>query len=450
MKKEMMKRRDFMRAGAATGAGLMILPTGTLFGDNKPSNRLNIALIGAYGRARAHYGTLKDENVVAICDVNQLNIPFAAKEFPKAKIYEDWRKALDHPGLDAVLCCTTDHTHAFIANWALNRDLHVYMEKPLAITAHEARTVRETYLTKKNKLATQVGMQRHATPNFNRLRECIHDGVIGELKEVYAWGNRQIPKPGYLPGGHEVPSTLNWDLWLGPSPEHPFNPEYVSGRPEANCLKWNMYWDFGIGQMGDMGSHTMDIVWNVMDAELPTKVISKSPEEFNPDVTPVNLTTSLMLPANDWRGDIRCTWFQGGAMPKSPNNWVDLNKIGHGAMFKGEKGLVISDFTKRMIIPDGKSGDMSYYKPRPEDELIDDLGNFQKQWTTACKNGKPADTACNFEYSANMIENMCLGLAAFRAGTELEYDAAKGVVTNNAEANQFLTKPYRKGWTMNG
>ena len=450
MQKNTLPRRDFIRASAVAGAGFMVLPTGTLFGQNKPSDRLNVALIGAYGRARAHYGTLKDENVVAICDVNQLNIPFAAKEFPKAKVYEDWRQALDHPGLDAVLCCTTDHTHAFIANWALNRDLHVYMEKPLAITAHEARTVRNTYLKKKNKLATQVGMQRHASPNFNRLRECIEDGVVGNLKEVYAWGNRQIPKPGYLPGGHEVPSTLNWDLWLGPSPEHPFNPGYVSGHPGANCLNWNMYWDFGIGQMGDMGSHTMVIAWNVLDAGLPTSVKSSSPEELNPEVTPVNLSTSLMLPANSWREEVRCTWFQGGAMPKSPSGWIDLKQIGHGAMFKGDKGFVIADFNRRVIIPDGRSGDMSYYQPRAEDELSGNLGNFQKQWTRACKNGKPAETACNFEYSANMIENMCLGLAAFRAGTELEYDGAKGVVTNNAAANQYLTKPYRKGWTMDG
>ncbi|MGB0745260.1 MAG: Gfo/Idh/MocA family protein [Opitutales bacterium] len=445
------KRRDFVKTGAATGAGLMILPTGTLFGDNRPSNRLNIALLGAYGRAAKHYETLKDENVVAICDVNQLNIPHAAKEFPKAKIYEDWRKCLDHPGLDAVLCCTTDHTHAFIANWALNRDLHCYMEKPLAITAHEARTVRETYLKKKDKLATQVGMQRHANPNFDRLHECIHDGAIGNLKEAYAWGTRKIPKPGYLPGGFDIPSTLNWDLWLGPSPEHPYNPGYFAGeRPGSNCLSWNMYWDFGIGQMGDMGSHTMDLAWNVLDAELPTKITSKSSEEFNPDVTPVNLTTSLMLPANNWRDEIRCTWFQGGAMPKSPLEWVDINKIWHGAMFKGDKGFVLADFSRRVIIPIGGDGDMTYYKPRPEDEVVDELGNFQKDWTNACKNGKPADTACNFEYSANMIENMCLGLAAFRAGRPLEYDGAKGIVTNDADANQYLTKPYRKGWTMDG
>lgn len=437
-------RRDFLSKSLTAAGGLLILPSGTLFG-NSPNNRLNVALIGAYGRARAHYGTLNDENVVAICDVDQRKVPFAQKWFPKAKVYEDWRKCLDHPGLDAVLCCTTDHTHAFIANWALNRDLHVFMEKPLAITVEEARIVRENYLQKKDKLATQVGMQRHANPNFNRLRECIQDGVIGELKEVYVWGNRKIPKPGYLPGGHAVPAGLNWDLWLGPSPEHPYNPDYLTG-----CLGWNMYWDFGIGQMGDMGSHTMDLAWNVLDAKLPSKIKSSSPEPFNPDVTPVNLTTSFTLPANNWRKEIRCTWFQGGAMPKSPNDWLDLNKITHGAMFKGDKGFVVSDFVKRLIIPNGNDGNMTYFKPRAEDQLIEDLGNFQKDWTNACKNGKPAETACNFEYSANMIETMCLGLAAYRAGTDLQYDGARGAVTNNAAANQYLSKPYRKGWTMNG
>ncbi len=443
-------RRTFIKSGLAAGGGLLILPSGTLFGQNSPNNKLNIALIGAYGRAKAHYETLKDENVTAICDVNQLSLQYAQKEFPKAKVYEDWRKCLDHPGLDAVLCCTTDHTHAFIANWALNRDLHIYMEKPLAITVQEARIVRDAYLKKKDKLATQVGMQRHANPNFNRLRELVHDGAIGKLKEVYAWGNRQIRKDGYLPGGEPVPATLNWDLWLGPSLEHPYNPEYFDAKPGAGCLKWNMYWDWGIGQMGDMGSHTMDLAWNVLDAKLPTGIKAVSPEEFHPEVTPVELTASFTLPKNDWRDEIRCTWFQGGAMPNSPIKWIDLNTIGHGAMFKGDNGFIIADFTRRLIIPDGKSGDMTHYQPRPEERLIDDLGNFQKQWTNACKNGNPAATACNFEYSANMIETMCLGLAAFRAGEELAYDPAQGQVTNNSGANEYLTKSYRKGWTMNG
>ena len=197
-------RRDFMTKSALAGAGLMLMPSGSIFGATANS-KLNIALIGAYGRAKAHYGTLHKENVVAICDVSREYLAFAKKEFPKAKIYEDWRKCLDHPGLDSVLCCTPDHHHAFISNWALNRDLHVYMEKPLGITVNEARIVRETYLKKKHKLATQVGMQRHAYHNFSRLREMIHDGAIGELKDVHVWGNRQIPKPGYLPAAGTPP-----------------------------------------------------------------------------------------------------------------------------------------------------------------------------------------------------------------------------------------------------
>lgn len=450
MNSNTVNRRNFIRKSLVAGGGLIVLKSGTLYGANGPNNRLNVALIGAYGRAKAHYDVLREENVVAVCDVNQKSIAFAVKEFPKAKVYDDWRKCLDHPGLDAVLCCTTDFTHSFIANWALNRDLHVYMEKPLAITVKEARTVRENYLGRKQKIATQVGMQRHAHPNFNRIRESIHDGAIGQLQEACAWGNRQIRRDGYWPKESPVPSTLNWDLWLGPAPKHPYSSKYFDAGPGAGCLCWNMFWDFGIGQMGDMGSHTMDLLWNVIDAELPDSVKSTTPEPLNPDVTPVELTSEFVFPANNWRGKIPVTWYQGGAMPESPYEWIELNNIGHGAMFKGDKGVIISHFQNHAILPYSSIGSMAHFDPRPADESLPDVGYFQKQWIDACKNGKPADTACNFEYSANMIEAMCLGLAAFRDGNELEYDAKQGVVTNVANANQYLTKPYRKGWTMNG
>ena len=215
-------------------------------------------------------------------------------------------------------------------------------------------------------------------------------------------------------------------------------------------MQWNMFWDFGIGQMGDMGSHTMDLLWNVLDAELPTSIKASTPEAFNPEVTPVELTSEFKFPANQWSGAIDVIWYQGGAMPKSPSGWIDLNKIGHGAMFTGDRGVLISDFRNHLIIPNEGIESMSHFDPRSAKEAAPDLGHFQNQWIEACKNGKPAATACNFEYSANMIETMCLGLAAFRAGEELKYDATNGVVTNVASANQYLTKSYRKGWTMNG
>lgn len=442
-------RRRFLSSVAATGAGLLILPSGHRLGAQAPSKKLNILLIGVWGRGLAHYDSLSEENVIALCDVNETRFPDALKRFPNAKTYIDWRKALDHPGLDAVVICTADHTHAFIANWALKRNLHVYCEKPLAITVDEARIVRATWETKKGKLATQVGMQRHAQPNFNRVKELIRDGAIGELTDAFAWGNRQIRRDGYLPAQGEPPAGFHYDLWLGPSNFHPYNPDYFSGKAGANCLQWNMFWDFGAGQIGDMGSHTMDLLWNAVDAGLPTSASAKSSEQINSDVTPVECETHFEHPANDWRGPITVNWYQGGAMPRSPKKHIDLTQIGHGAMFKGTKGYLIADFDSRMLLPFGDDADLTYYKPRTKETLLPEIGHFQKQWLDACRDpGKP--TACDFGYSANMIEQMLLGLVAFRVGKKISYDGKTGTSPDTPEAKTFMGKPYREGWSIDG
>ena len=333
--------------------------------------------------------------------MNEERFPDALKRFPGAKTYVDWRLMLEQKDLDAIVICTADHHHAFIANWALNRGLHVYCEKPLAITVNEARTVRANWLSKKDKLATQVGMQRHAGANFNRIRELIRDGAIGDLTAAYAWGNRKIPMDGYLIGDGGPPDGFHYDLWLGPSPYHPYNPEYFSGRAGANCLQWNMFWDFGAGQIGDMGSHTMDLLWNAVDAKLPTSASAKG-EAFNPDVTPVECESHFEHPANDWRSPLTVSWYQGGALPRTPLKALDLNAIGHGAMFKGSKGFLIADFTSRMIIPYGDDSDLSYYQPRTKETVLPEIGHLEKQWIDACKDPS-LKTAYDFEYSCNMI-----------------------------------------------
>ncbi|MFI5380724.1 MAG: Gfo/Idh/MocA family oxidoreductase [Tepidisphaerales bacterium] len=442
-----MKRRQFLKCAAVAGTGLLILPSGTRAGNNARGDKLNIAMIGTWGRAEAHFGVVSNQNVVALCDVNEEHLAGAAKKFPNAKTYADWRKCLDQKGIDAVMVCTPDHTHAFITNWAINRGYHVYCEKPLANSVEEARIVRANYLKNKTKIATQVGTQRHEIDNFARIKELIRDGAIGTVTDAYAWGDRQIRRKGYLPAQGEPPAHLNYDLWIGPSPMHPYNPGYFSGGSGMNCLSWNMFWDFGSGQVGDMGSHTMDLVWNAIDAALPTTAEGKG-DPFNPDVTPVELETHFDFPANDWRPAMRVGWYQGGAMPKNPSRYVDLKKIDHGALFKGSQGFLVCDFDTRLVIPYGRQADMSYYKPRPKDQMIPSMGNFQTEWINACKGN--LKTTCNFEYAGNMIEMMLLGLVAYRVGKKLEYDGAAGKVTNSDEANALLSRKYRDGWTING
>lgn len=443
-----MNRRTFLHQTTLASAGLTILPSGIITGANSPNDKLNIVLIGVAGRAQSHYGWLKEQNVVALCDINEAYFPEALKAFPGAKTYIDWRKCLDHQGLDAVVICTADHHHAFISNWALNRDLHVYCEKPCAIGVEEAQALRKTWLCKKGKLASQVGTQMHAQENYARIKEMIRDGAIGDLQSAIGWGNRKLPRDGYCKAGANPPAGLHWDQWLGPSPERPYHPDYFSGGHGANCLQWNMFWDWGVGQIGDMGSHLMDLVWSNIDATSPTS-IKASGDPFNPEVTPVRLETHFEHPANDWRGPILVSWYQGGALPRSPRPFIDLNAIGHGAMFKGTEGFIIADYSNRLLIPAGKDADLSSYKPRAKKDQLPPIGQFHQNWIDACKDPSKS-TCCDFEYHSRLIEQMLLGLIAYRVGATLEYDGKTGMITNNAEANALMKRKYRDGWTLNG
>ena len=434
-------RRRLLQSTLAAGAGLTILPSGTLAGPKAPSNKLNIAVIGAWGRARAHFKSIQNENIVALCDVDDNNLAKAAETFPKAKHYADWRKCLEQKDVDAVVCSTTDHTHAFIACWALNRDMHIYCEKPLANTVEEARVVRSKWLAKKDKLATQVGTQRHAHPNFDRVREMILDGAVGNLQHVHAWGDRELRyNTSYLPPAGDPPANLHYDLWIGPAQMHPYNPDYFKG-----CLGWNMFWDFGSGQIGDMGSHTIDLAWYPIDATLPTSAEAFG-QEFNPDITPVDMTATFEHPANDWRGPIKVTWYQGahGAARRE----MDPFKNGHGALFVGDKAMLAAGFTNHKLLPLKEGGSLDHYTPRPESEQIPPMGGFQEQWVNACKGDLKC--ACDFKYSGDVIEMQLLGLVAYRVGKKLEYDHKAGRVTNCDEANELLSRKYRDGWVLDG
>jgi predicted dehydrogenase len=366
-----MQRRSFLKA-AAVGGGLTILRGGLLRGKTAPSNRLNIALVGVWGRGTAHYNVMRNENVVALCDVNDLRNKEALEIFPKATVYGDWRRMLDQKDIEAVIICTADHHHAFIANWAMNRGMHVYCEKPMGLTVEEVRTLRSTYLKNRGKLVTQHGTQRHAYPNFERLRELVLDGAVGELKTVHGWDSRQLPRPGYPSAEGVVPAGLHYEQWIGPSPYHPYSPQYFGGASGMNCIFWNMYRDFGVGQMGDMGAHTMDLLWNSIDASAPISidVDQEVSDKFNPNITPVKLKVAFEHPANQWRGPVTVVWYQGGLKPNAPKNYVDMQKIPNGVLFEGTKGSILADFTTRTIIPNNDDGDLTYYKRRSKGDVL--------------------------------------------------------------------------------
>jgi hypothetical protein len=217
----------------------------------------------------------------------------------------------------------------------------------------------------------------------------------------------------------------------------------------------------------------MDLAWNALDADLPTAVEAEG-EKYNPEVTPVEFHSSFDIPANDWRKEIRLHWYQGGLMPNPVPLFGDLNRIDHGVMFKGTQGYIVASFSERLIIPFGKDGSMTYYKPRPKEQVIPSMGNFQTEWVKACKGN--LKTTCNFDYGGKLIETMLLGHVAYRVFPEklpdqwetvppqkgqkgptiyrgkkkLTYDGATGKVTNCDEANAFISRKYRDGWVLDG
>ena len=435
-----MKRRSFLKQSACTGAGLMLLRSGLLAQGNSPNEKLNIAVIGCAGRGGSNLNDVSSENIVALCDLNKNNLAQASKKHPVAKTYEDWRKCLEQKDIDAVVCSTTDHTHAFVANWAMNRGKHVYCEKPIAISVQEARVLRETYAKNKDKIATQMGTQIHASDNYRRMVELIRGGMLGTIRSAHVWCSR-MPKGGsYLPEVTPVPEHINWDLWIGPSPFHPYNPGYFPG----GCLGWNRFWDFGAGQIGDMGSHMMDMATYLLDLKSPTTCEAQG-TPLSTDTCPEWLTATWEHPANDWRPAIKVQWYDGGKKPGMPSSIFNRETAFKGIIVYGDKGTLYGDYDFRMVM---MKGDLTQYTSPKKEDLIPASKGHHREWINACKTDKK--TSCNFEFSGTLVENNMLALAAYQAGKKLEWDEKSMKATNCPEADRLFSRKYRDGWTLNG
>jgi len=432
-------RRQFIAAGASALA-FTLVPRHVLGGrrrESPPSDKLIIAGIGVGGVGRNYIANVSSENIAFLCDVDDRKAARTYKEYPKAKVYRDFRKMLDkEKSIDAVVIGTPDHLHATVAAKALRMGKHVYCAKPLTRTVYESRLLRR--LAEKAGTATQMSVQSDASEDQRLVREWIADGAIGPVREVHVWSNRPIwPQGLERPKDRPpVPEGLDWDLWLGPAPYRPYHPAYVP-------FKWRGWYDFGTGALGDMGCHSLAHVFKALDLSAPRSIYASSTKLFS-ETFP---WASIVHYEFEARGDmppVKLTWYDGGLKPPRPAGLEDNRKLGSsGLIFTGDKGSMLCSFHagSPRLIPETR---MQQYQ-RPAKTLPRSIGHYA-EWIEACKGGKPA--GCNFEFGGPLTETVLLGNIALRTGERLDWDAKSMLFANSDKANRLLQEPYRQGWTL--
>ena len=381
---------------------------------------------------------IKLANIYAICDVDQNYAGHIIKGYPKAKIYSDWREMLDkEKSIDAVVIGTPDHNHAPIAAAFMRAGKHIYIEKPMAKTITECRKLAE--LAKETNVVTQMGNQGHATEGTRKTVEWIQSGVIGLVREVQLSTNRPMgfwPQGDMRrPAGVPVPKNVNYEVWLGPAPEKPYNPEVFH-------FNWRGLWDYGTGAMGDMGAHIFDAPIWALNLGMPTKIQATS-SPYSTDYMPLCELVTYDFPARGYMPPVKVTWCDGGLRPPRPDA-LEANRAMRDATYYGDKG----------IIAHGSHGAMPELIPavkdfKGPDPWLPRTGNIFEDWIDAIKNGKKS---CNdFSISSKLTEIMLLTNIAVkhqRANITLEYDAANMKITNLPEANDMFRYEYRNGWSL--
>jgi predicted dehydrogenase len=442
-----LSRRRFLQRSAQAGAALLGAPA--FVSSRGASEKLNLVIIGCGGRGGANLKEMLGENIVALCDVSEANLLQAAERAPQAKKFRDFRKLYDElkdSEFDAVVVSSTEHTHAFATLPALQRKKHVYCEKPLTHSVREARIITEA--AKKAGVATQMGTQIHAGNNYRRVVELIQGGAIGPVREAHVWVSRawgrQSPEEAKEhkdivstvdrpPEEASVPAGLDWDLWLGPAPSRPFNPVYFPGP------KWYRWWDFGGGTMSDLGSHWIDLPFWALKLDAPVAVEAAGPAP-HPELAPASMSATFHYGSRGDLPPVTVSWYQGTMKPEA---WKEgkVPQWGDGVLFVGSRGMLLSDYGKHVLLPESEFADFK----RPPQTIPASLGHHA-EWLHACKTGAP--TTCQFGYSGRLTEANHLGNVAYRAGKRIEWDTQALRIRNAPEAERFLAREYRKGWTL--
>ena len=442
-------RRAFVKSAAAASA-FMIIPRHVLGGRGykAPSDTLNIGVIGAGGRGAHDVQAVISENIVALCDVDEVNAARTFAQFPRANKYKDFRVMLERePAIDAVIVATPDHTHAVASLAAIQLGKHVYCEKPLTHTIKEARVLAQA--AREAGVATQMGNQGMAFEGNRQIKEWLADGAIGPVHEVHVWSDRPTTRgrlPLWWPQGIErptdtppVPDTLDWDLWLGPAPYRPYHPAYVP-------FKWRGWWDFGSGGLGDMGIHNLAPVFSALKLGAPESVYASSTPVY-PESVPNASVVHYQFPAREGMPPVEIHWYDGGILPERPEELEPDKALDpeDGIIFVGEKGKMLVEGwggERPRLIPE--SADQAYERPAPT--LPRSIGHHE-EWIKACKEGTPTES--DFAFAGPLTEAVLLGLVSVRCGGQrLLWDSENLRVTNVPEANEYVHKTYREGWSL--
>ncbi|MDB6056671.1 MAG: putative dehydrogenase [Verrucomicrobiales bacterium] len=425
-------RRNFFKQTAFTTAGVW-LGTSSLFARKLSANdKLNIGVIGTMNRAASNIAGVKNQNIVAICDVDETYLAQTHAKLPSAKTYIDFRRLIDQKDIDAIVVSTPDHTHAVAALTALKSGRPVYCEKPLAHTVHEVRALMAQ--AAKSKLPTQMGTQIHATENYRRAVEIVQSGVLGPVKEVHVWCEKSVVAEAGANATAPVPKNFHYDEWLGPVPKRDFHADFA---PKT----WRHWWDFGGGTLGDMGCHYIDLAFWALNLRWPIAIETEGPP-VHAQNTPAWVIATWDFAARADLAPVRLKWYDGAHSPKLLRDSLpreQLKQWRNGVLFVGSKGMLLADYNKRLLLPENGN----FETPKPY--IAKSLGHHE-EWILACKTGSP--TTCNFDYSGPLAETVLLGIAAYRSGQKLQYDGPTGRITNTRAADEFLTREYRKGWSV--
>jgi predicted dehydrogenase len=427
-----LSRRKFLGNSAAVAAGMTIIPSqvmGKTFGYTAPSDKLNIAGIGVGGMGRRNLSNMKTENIVALCDVDWNYAGKTFNDYPDAKRYKYWRVMFDEMGksIDAILVATPDHTHAGVTAHAITLGKHTYTQKPLTHSVYESRLL--TNLAKKYKVATQMGNQGNSFEWCRTISEWIWSGVIGEVKEVHTWTDRPIWPQGLQRPKETmpVPSTLDWDLFIGHVAKRPYHSVYTPWN-------WRGWWDFGTGALGDMACHIMDPVFWALDLKYPIKVIGSSTLS-NTESPPHAQIVEYTFPARKAKGsvnmpEVKVSWYDGGLLPPRPGELKDGEMMGDengGIIFIGTKGKIMTGCygMNPTLLPTSKMAD--FKQPEPTlprvkggiGEKIEDVWGsnaHEQDWIRACKEtpANRVESSSHFGFSGPFNETVVMGVLAVR------------------------------------